>query len=276
MREPLRTVVIATLSLVLGLPIALSALLYFTQERLIFHPPPAPAAPPRARDLAIRAVEIPTADGLRLRGWLARPDAAADERLPLLIYFGGNAEEVSRTSTLAGSVPGWSLLALNYRGYGGNPGTPSEHSLSADALAIHDWALGRADVDATRVIAFGRSLGSGLAVHLAAERPLAGVILVTPFDSLRAVARRLYPFAPVSLLLRHNFDSLSRAPAIRAPLLVLAAGRDEVVPISHARTLFAGWAGPKTWREFPAAGHNDLDADPGYWAAIAEFLPARR
>jgi fermentation-respiration switch protein FrsA (DUF1100 family) len=274
MREPLRSIVIATLSLFIGLPIALSAVLYFTQERLIFHPQPAPAAPPRARDLAIREVEIPTADGLRLRGWLARPEAAGEQRLPLLIYFGGNAEEVSGTAMLAGAVPGWSLLTLNYRGYGGNPGSPSEQNLSADALAIHDWALGRAEVDASRVIAFGRSLGSGLAVHLAAERPLAGVVLATPFDSLRAVARRHYPFAPASLLLRHNFDALSRAPAIRAPLLVLAAGRDEVVPVSHARSLFAGWGGPKTWREFPSAGHNDLDADPGYWAAIAEFLTA--
>jgi dienelactone hydrolase len=276
MREALRSLMIAALSLAIGLPIALSALLYFTQERLIFHPQPAPGVPPSARALAIREVMIPTADGLELRGWLARPETAGDRPLPLLIYFGGNAEEVSRMAALAGSVPGWGLLTLNYRGYGGNPGSPSEQALNADALAIHDWAVKRADVDAARVIAFGRSLGSGLAVYLAAQRPLAGVVLVTPYDSLRAVAQRLYPFAPVSLLLKHNFDSLARAPNIAAPLLVLAAGRDAVVPIGHARALFAGWAGPKSWREFPAAGHNDLDADPGYWSAIADFVSLRR
>jgi pimeloyl-ACP methyl ester carboxylesterase len=194
----------------------------------------------------------------------------------LLIYFGGNAEEVSHMAALPGATPGWALLTLNYRGYGGNPGSPSEQSLCADALAIHGWAVKQPDVDAERVVAFGRSLGSGLAVYLASQRPLAGVVLVTPYDSLRAVAQRLYPYAPVALLLKHSFDSLSRAPNVTAPVLMLAAVRDTVVPIGHARTLFAAWGGPKTWREFANAGHNDLDADPGYRSAIAEFLAARR
>jgi fermentation-respiration switch protein FrsA (DUF1100 family) len=276
MRGFLRSLMLAALSIVIGLPIALSALLYFAQDRLIFHPQPAPGAPPSARDLVIRDVKIPMADGLELGGWLARPAAAAEQALPLVIYFGGNAEEVSRMAALAVSTPGWAWLTLNYRGYGGNPGSPSEQALCADALAIHDWALRRGDVDAARVVAFGRSLGSGLAVYLAAQRPLSGVVLVTPYDSLRAVAQRLYPFAPVSLLLRHNFDSLSRATQMSTPLLALAAGRDTVVPIRHARALYAAWGGPKTWHEFESAGHNDLDAEPGYWSAVRDFLSARR
>ena len=110
-------------------------------------------------------------------------------------------------------------------------------------------------------------------MYRAAERTLAGVVLVTPYDSLRAVAQRHYPFAPVALLLKHNFDSIGRAPRIRAP--VLAARRDTDVPVSHAETLIAKWAGPKTWREFGEAGHNDLDADPEYWKEIASFLVHR-
>jgi len=137
---------------------------------------------------------------------------------------------------------------------------------------VHDWVVQSPDFDPARIVAIGRSLGSGVAVYLAAERPLAGVILVTPYDSLRAVAQRHYPFAPVGLLLRHNFDSIMRAPRIRAPVLMLAAGRDSVVPIGHARALFSKWAGPGTWREFADAGHNDLDSDPEYWNAIAAFL----
>lgn len=267
---------LATLSLVIGLPIAFSALLYFSQERLIFHRQPAPGSPPSAPGLAIAEVAIPTADGLRLGGWLARPALMDGHPLPLVIYFGGNAEEVSHMALRAPLMPGWGVLAVNYRGYGGNPGNPTEQALCADALAVHAWASRRPDVDAGRIVALGRSLGSGPAVHLAARRSLAGVVLVTPYDSLRAVAQRIYPYAPVSLLLKHNFDSVSQAPGIATPLLVLAAGRDTVVPIDHARHLYAKWGGPKAWRDFALAGHNDLDADPGYWAAIVEFLAARR
>jgi pimeloyl-ACP methyl ester carboxylesterase len=164
------------------------------------------------------------------------------------------------------------LLAVNYRGYGGNPGSPSESALFADALALHDWAVLRTDVDPARIVAIGRSLGSGVAVYLAAERPLAGVVLVTPYDSFRAVAQRHYPYVPVSLLLKHSFDSIRRAPGISLPVLVLAAQRDDVVPLAHARALFSKWGGPKTWREFAGAGHNDLEADPAFWSEIASLL----
>jgi len=109
-------------------------------------------------------------------------------------------------------------------------------------------------------------------VYLAAQRPLAALVLVTPYDSLRAVAQRHYPYFPVSLLLRHPFDSVGRAPLVSTPLLVLAAQRDNVVPPEHARALLAKWRGPTTWREIAGAGHNDLDVDPEYWKAIAEFL----
>lgn len=271
----LRRLVISTIAIVVGVAVGLAALLYLAQDRLIFYPQAAPGTPPHGPDLAISEVRVATSDGLSLRGWLGRPAAASAQRLPLVIYFGGNAEEVSHMATLAGRLPGWSVLAVNYRGYGGNPGNPSERALFADALAVHDWATARPDVDAGHIVVIGRSLGSGVAVHLAMERPLTGVVLVTPYDSLRAVAQWHYPYAPVSLLLRHSFDSIERAPRISTPLLVLVAARDQVIPIGHARALFAKWAGPKTWREFAQAGHNDLDADPEYWKAMASFLGQR-
>lgn len=266
---------ISVVTIVLAVAVGLSALLYFAQDQLIFYRRPAPDMPPRASDLAIGEVQFKTFDGLSLRGWLAKPADAAAQRLPLAIYFGGNAEEVSYMAALAGRLPGWSLLAVNYRGYGGNPGSPSERALFADALAVHDAVAGRLDVDPARIVVIGRSLGSGVAVYLAAERPLAGVVLVTPYDSLRAVAQRHYPYAPVSLLLKHTFDSLARAPGISVPMLMLAAKRDNIIPVTHAQALFSKWAGPKTWREFAEAGHNDLDADPEYWRAIASFLAQR-
>lgn len=261
--------------IVISAAVGLSALLYFAQDRLVFYPQAAPGLSPRAADLEISEVRIAASDGLSLRGWLAKPRFAAARDLPLAIYFGGNAEEVSYMAERAVRLQGWSLLAVNYRGYGGNPGSPSESALFADALAVHGWATGRPDIDPARIVAIGRSLGSGVAVYLAAERPLAGVVLITPYDSLVAVAQRHYPYAPAALLLKHRFDSIRRAPGIFAPLLTLAARRDNIVPVAHARALFSKWAGPKVWREFADAGHNDLDADPDYWEAIAAFLAQR-
>ncbi len=270
-----RKLMISLVTIVIGVAIGLWALLYFAQDQLVFYRRPAPDRPPLAANLAIAEVRFATFDGLTLRGWLAKPASADAQRLPLVIYFGGNAEETSHLAALAGHFPGWSLLAVNYRGYGGNPGSPSERALYADALAAYDWAAGRPDVEPARIVVIGRSLGSGVAVYLAAERPLAGVVLVTPYDSLQAVAQRHYPYAPVSLLLRHRFDSIGRAPGISVPALMLAARRDDVVPVAHAQALFSKWAGPKTWREFAQAGHNDIDADPEYWKAIASFLAQR-
>jgi fermentation-respiration switch protein FrsA (DUF1100 family) len=274
-KRVLHRLVISAVTIIVVVAIGLSALLYFAQDHLIFFRQPAPDAPPHSADLAISEVRIATADGLSLRGWLARPAAAATKRLPLAIYFGGNAEEVSYMAASAGRLPGWSLLAVNYRGYGGNTGNPSERALFADALALYDWAAHRPEIDPRRIAAIGRSLGSGVAVYLVAERPLVAVALITPFDSLRAVAQRHYPYLPVSFLLKHPFDSIERAPRISTPLLVLAAQRDSIVPPQHARALFAQWRGPKTWREFAGAGHNDLDADPEYWKAIAAFFADR-
>jgi len=249
------------------------AYLYFAQDHLIFLPQP--LAPDRVpRRAGVEEVEVRSPDGTRLRGWLV-PAADPGTRAPLLIYFGGNAEEVSWLLDAAPRFARWSLLLVNYRGYGRSEGQPGERELFADALALFDYATARPDVDANAVVAMGRSLGSGVAVHLAAERPLAGVVLVTPFDSVTAVAQSLYPFVPVGLLLRHPFDSLARAGAVRAPLLTIAAGRDGVIPPQRAARLHEAWAGPKRWREFPDADHNGAVAHPAFWPEIEAFLAAR-
>ena len=118
----------------------------------------------------------------------------------------------------------------------------------------------------------GRSLGSGVAVYLAAQRPVAGVILVSPYDSVESVARSVYPFLPIGLMLKHRFDSLSRVPGIKAPLLCLVASDDRVIPRPHSERLYAAWGGAKHWREFRRADHDSLSGEPDYWRAIAAFL----
>ena len=189
---------------------------------------------------------------------------------PLLIYFGGNAEEVSWLAATAGQYAGWSLLMLNYRGYGSSEGKPGEAELFADALQIYDYAVSRAQ--GGRVAVMGRSLGSGVAVYVAAQRPVVGVILVSPYDSVESVAKGIYPFLPISLMLRHRFDSLSRAPGIKAPLLCLVAGGDRVIPRPHSERLYAAWGGARQWLEIRLADHDSLAGEPDYWRAIAAFL----
>lgn len=259
--------------LLLGLLVLTGCSAFWFQERLIFFPRPlAPGTAERMRNDVPGSEELhlTAADGTALRGWLVKNSPR--ERSPLLIYFGGNAEEVSHLAADAARFPGWSLVLVNYRGYGLSGGEPGETALLADAVAIYDAMVARSDADPTRVIAMGRSLGTGVAVHLAAQRPLAGVILVSPFDSLVNVGKEHYWFLPVGLMLRHRFDSAALAPSVSAPLLALVADDDEVVSPRRSAALVDRWGGPKETVTIPDRGHNDLETHPRYWPAIAGFI----
>ena len=250
----------------LGFPV----LIYFLQERLIFFPQPLTQDPLKANTgTAIEEVSLVTADAVRLHGWLAKA-APTRTPAPLLIYFGGNAEEVSWLASSAGQYAGWSLLLVNYRGYGRSEGKPGEARLFADALQIYDYAAKRTGVG--RIAVMGRSLGSGVAVYLATQRPVAGVILVSPYDSVESVAKSIYPYLPIGLMLKHRFDSLSRAPGVNAPLLCLVASDDRVIPRPHSERLYAAWGGKKRWREIRGSAHDSIGAEPDYWREIAGFL----
>lgn len=251
---------------VVGVPLAM----FLLQERLIFFPQPlgadARAAIGRQFPFA-RELVIQSDSGERLQAW----HAPGEPGKPLVIYFGGNAEEVSWMLPDARlRAPGIGWLLVSYRGYGGSEGSPSEASIRADALRWHDYAV--QELGATRVIAFGRSLGSGAAVFLASQRKLEAVVLVAPFDSLVEVAKHHYPLLPVRPFLRHPFDSVSRAPGIAAPLLCIAAARDEIIPAVHAHRLYEAWGGPKRWLLLEEAGHNTTDSHPLFWANVTEFL----
>jgi uncharacterized protein len=260
------TIVRVVLAVAVGLPL----ILYLLQDRLIFHPQrldDARRASIASSFPAAKEVFIAAPDGTRLHAW----HVAAAPGAPLVLYFGGNAEEVSGMLEAAASgAPGASWLLTDYRGYGASRGTPSEKHLVSDALAWHRYAV--RDLRAGRVFAFGRSLGSGVAVALAARRSLAGVILVTPYDSLAAVAAHYYPYLPVKWMLRHRFDSISVAPGLDLALLCLIAQQDEVIPPLHAERLYAAWGGPKHKLAFAGAGHGDIDAAPEFWPAIRRFV----
>jgi pimeloyl-ACP methyl ester carboxylesterase len=258
------------LKLVGGLLIGLSLAAYLLQDKLIFLPRALATSALEeiaARHAHVDDIFLQARDGTRLHAWQLRATAGA----PLVLYFGGNAEQVAwLLDELPQHDTGAAWLLVDYRGYGASEGAPSERALNADALVWYDYAA-RTN---TRIYAFGRSLGTGVAVHVASQRRLQGLILVTPYDSLAAVGARHYPFLPVRLLLRHRFDSLGLAPQIRAPLLCIAATHDEIVPTVHAKRLYEAWAGPKEWFEV-GAGHNDVDAHPGYWPRVQAFIAGR-
>jgi pimeloyl-ACP methyl ester carboxylesterase len=263
--------VLSSLAAILAIvAVGIPLLMFLLQDRLLFFPQPLDAGQREAiarRFPLSQERFIQSESGERLQAWYV----AGDPHKPLVIYFGGNAEEVSGMLEDAQTrVPGLGWLLVSYRGYGGSEGKPSEAAITADALRWHDYAA--KELGAKEVIAFGRSLGSGAAVFLASQRQLKAVVLVTPFDSLVEVARHHYPFLPVGTLLRHPFDSASRAPGITAPLLCIAGTRDEVIPAVHARRLYEAWGGPKHWLLLEEAGHNTIDSHPLFWRNVADFL----
>jgi pimeloyl-ACP methyl ester carboxylesterase len=253
-------------ALAIGVPLAA----YLMQDKLIFLTRPLSEGEHRAiaaRHHDVADVFLQAPDGTRVHAWHVK----AADKSPLVLYFGGNAEEVS---WLLDELPrrklGAAWLLVDYRGYGASRGAPSERALKADALLWYDYGL----KTGAQMFAFGRSLGSGVAVQLAAERALAGLILVAPFDSLEALAKHHYPFLPVKLLLKHRFDSVALAPRLTVPLLCIAATQDEVIPAVHAQRLYDAWAGPKRWLALPG-GHNETDNQADYWPAVQAFLAAR-
>lgn len=268
----------SVLKIALGVAVGLPLVVYLAQDGLIYYRQPLDAGR-RAQVLqrfpAVREFTLASADGTRLHGWRVVPPGA--ERVPTVLYFGGNAEEVSWMlesvgNPARGDTPGVAWVLVNYRGYGLSEGAPSERALVADALAIYDHLSGLGGDRDGRLYAFGRSLGSGVAVALAAQRRLEGVILVNPFDSLVAVAKHYYPFLPVDWMLKHRFDSISQAASLATPLLCFIGGRDEVIPPRHGERLYAAWGGPKRRHLVAGAGHNDVDISPGFWPEVRAFL----
>jgi uncharacterized protein len=232
-----------------------SGLLFAFQRSLIYLPPR--GAPAVGEGLT--RLGTPTGDELQVTA----------RRVPgpkALLYFGGNGEDVSwNLPELARTFPDHALFLLHYRGYNGTPGSPSEAALHADAAALFD--LVRADHPEIAVI--GRSLGSGVAVRLAVERPVTRLVLVTPYDSLVKLGAEQFPFFPVSWLMRDRFESDRYAPRVTAPTLLIVAERDEVIPRASSDRLFARFA-PGVARRvlLPGVGHNSISERGEYWEAL--------
>ncbi|MEO7741597.1 MAG: alpha/beta fold hydrolase [Usitatibacter sp.] len=250
-------------------------LVWLAQDRMLFIPQPAPRTPSAPEGWRLDQVVFDTRDGTRVAGVLALPPM--DARAPLVIYYGGNAEEVTTYAARASADYGKrAVLLVNYRGYGASRGRPGEAAMVADALELFDWAAKHPAIDAGRIALHGVSLGTGVAVQVAAARPVRCVVLTSPFASVRDVARERFTWLPVNLLLRHPFDSGARAPAVKTPLLVLVGEDDDLIAPHHSARLAALWGGPVERVGFPGFGHNGLALHPGYGTAIRSFLDRRQ
>lgn len=209
------------------------------QRKLVFNPSTAPEDEhPHGNEHKTRQVVLYSADGTRLSGWLMTPKTRGPH--PAVIYFGGRSEEVSWLTRDAGRMfPGMTVLAVNYRGYGKSLGVPGEQQLVEDAHMVYDWLVSREHVDTTRVAIVGRSLGSGVAVQLACNKPTAALVLLSPYDSISALAKRRFRVLPVNWALRHRFDSAKHASKLMVPTFVLRATKDKVIPHQHTDALVA-------------------------------------
>jgi fermentation-respiration switch protein FrsA (DUF1100 family) len=246
---------------------ALVTLMYLLQRSMMYFPdtartPPAAAGLPEAEE-----VVLDTADGESVIAWHVPPRGGN----PVIIYFHGNggalAYRVGRFRTLI--ADGTGLLALSYRGYAGSSGKPTEAGLLADADAAYAFAAAR--YPAARIVLWGESLGSGVAIALAAEKPVGRVVLEAPFTSAADVGASAYWFLPVRLLMKDQFRSDERIGRVRAPVLILHGERDRVVPIRLGEQLFALAREPKRMVRYPRGGHEDLDMH-GAYAEAKRFI----
>jgi hypothetical protein len=242
--------------------------LYVFQRHLLYFPD---VARPELGDLAalgVREITLKTADGLSLLSWYLPPP---DGR-PVIAYFHGNGGHIGyRAGRLRQFArKGYGVLMTEYRGYGGNPGAPTEPGLVSDGAAALDF-LGGEGIRPNRLVIYGESLGSGVAVLLAAEREVASLILEAPFTSVAEVAQYHYSFMPASALVRDRFDSLARIGNVKAPILVLHGKRDRVVPLRFGRVLFDAAPEPKELWLAREAGHENL-IRYGAFEAVLDFL----
>lgn len=276
--EIVRLLVPTLLAVIFGTYVVLFPLVYLCQDAIanrtsaFFQPWPLSAEAVQSHlSPRVDVLEITTADNLRLQGWLVK--SSREPRAPLVIYFGGSGSSSTDIIVPAQQLEGWSVAILSYRGFGLSEGSPTQADVLADATLIYDTLSRRPDIDPDRIVAMGYSLGTAVAVHLSAERPVAATILVAPFDSLTLTGvRRPLLSLPLRPIMKHYFDSSARAPTIHAPLLCLIGLRDKDVPPELALKLLSLWGGDTEVEVYVREDHDLLLHDNSSWSDIASFL----
>ena len=245
------------------------------EQRLVFDPIPVDSRLLHAIAAAhgVEEVQLSMPDGVQLHGWLKRPEQPRPgEKYPLVIVYGGVRREVSEFVQEARGPGRWGWLIVNYRGFGLSGGVPTERAVLDDAKRVYDWAAQRPDVDAASIVVLGRSLGSYVAVAVAAARRARAAILATPFDSAVALGERRFPHLPVRWLVGERFYPAALAPAVSVPALFVLAEKDEITPVENGRALAQKWGGLKELVTLPGATHSGIESREEFWKSVGNFL----
>ncbi len=244
--------------------------LFFFQRSLLYLPDRTRPDPAVVGLANTEVVTLDSKDGLRLSHWYHPP---ADDERPVVVVFHGNAghigHRVPRYAYLVSA--GIGVFLMEYRGYGGNPGKPTQDTITADARSVLDY-LDTRGVSAERIVLYGESLGCGVVVKMAGERAVAGVILESPYTSIAEVAQSHYWYLPAKWLVLDTWDAAAWIGQMSAPLLAIHGERDKIIPFRYGRRLFELAPGPKDSLFLPDSGHNDLYDDPAVPARVLSFI----
>jgi pimeloyl-ACP methyl ester carboxylesterase len=245
------------------------------EQRLVFDPIPVDGALLRAvssNASGVEEVHLKMPDGVMLHGWLKRPERLRPgEKYPLVIVYGGVRREISEFVQQA-PAGRWGWLMVNYRGFGLSGGVPSSRAVIEDSKLVYDWAAARTDVDAANIVLLGRSLGSYVAVTVAATRRARAAILATPFDSAVALGEKRFPHLPVRWFVGDRFDPVSYAPTVSVPALFVLAENDEITPAENGRALAQKWGGLKELVMLHGATHSGIESREEFWGSVGDFL----
>jgi fermentation-respiration switch protein FrsA (DUF1100 family) len=246
---------------VVVLAVVVVALAWVFQRRLVYLPFGGPDGSAGAYLDGGRDVVLHTGDGLDLTAWWAPATGPAKDRTVLVAPGNGGSRVLRVPLARALAAEGFDVLLLEYRGYGGNPGSPTEEGLAADVDAAYRYLVEQRGVAPDRLVLFGESLGGAPLTRLATERPVGALVLRSPFTSLADVGARAYPFLPVRALLRDRFPLLEHVRSVRVPVAVVAGADDEIVPVEQSRAV-ADAAGA-SYVELPGVRHNDEELNSG-------------
>lgn len=244
--------------------------LLYLENMLVYPAPRYPDGDWEAKWLEHEDVHFTSADGTKLHGWyVEHPQPKA-----VILYCHGNGTHVAELAEFLKAMRDEfqaSIFAFDYRGYGRSEGKPAEQGIMEDAEAAQKWLAEKAGITEQEIVLMGRSLGGGIALHLAAEKGAKGVILQNTFTSLTDAAASHYPWAPVGMLMRNRYDSLSRIVRYSGPVFLSHGTADRIIPFSQGQALFAAATGPKEFFEIPGGDHNDAEPEE-YLPSLHKFL----
>ena len=261
----MKALTLRMLTYIVAIYLSFASLIYVMQDSYIFFPVKADYGDlSNFKNVEEYRIKV---EGIELRGWLVNKEYSRDK---LIIYYGGNAEDVYWNIMDHYDKKGYAILLVNYRGYGLSGGKCSEKRLFADAELIYDDIIAKYKPEV--VILYGRSLGSGVAAYLSSVRKADGMILVSPYDSMVNMAREQFRIFPVSIMLRHRFDSVKYLKKYKGPLCIIYGGSDNIIPNRRTEALIENISGPKEVVLIEGADHNDIAGFELYGRTVQKFI----